>query len=341
MSAGLLLDRLVMRSLVCAGLALTVFTPAGLFAQKGADTASAAHPRIGVLALRPLPELGPSLSAFKDGMRELGRVDGKDYVLEIRTANDTASHYPALIAELSRLKVALIVAGSTPAAIAIHNANPAMPIVVARGPDLVGAMHMQGQDHPGGIATGIEELAPGSIDRRLRFLKRAVPTIARVAILSPAPTPGAHALQYDEAEQTGKDVGVRVRSYPVSATSDFARVFDEIASDGADGLVCFNGVLPRAAQVRIIDLAARHHLPAIYPGRDFVDLGGLMSYGPRGAEMFHLAATYVDKILNGVRPGDLPVTSTRSYLSVNMKTARTLGVALPASFLAAVDEVVK
>jgi ABC-type uncharacterized transport system substrate-binding protein len=330
-----------MRRIVCAGIVLTVVVPFGLSAHKDSGTSSVAARRIGFLALRPLPEVAPNLSAFQDGMRELGYVEGKDYVLEVRTANDTPSRYPSLIAELSRLKVELIVAPSTPAAMAIHEAIPTMPIVVARGPDLVGAKLVQSPDRPGGVATGIEELAPGITDKRLRFLKLAVPTIARLAILSPAPTPRGHAVQYDEAEQTAKAIGVTLRTYKVTATSDFERVFDEIARDGADGLVGFNGVLPRPVQALIVELAARYHLPAMYPAREFVDLGGLMSYGQRGPEMFHFAATYVDRILKGARPGDLPLTSTRSYLSVNTKAAGALRITLSASLLSSADDVVK
>ena len=179
---------MIVRRRVLAGLALATFASFVLVAQQRDVRFNLPVHRNGFLALRPLPQIAPSLSAFKEGMRELGQVEGKDYVLEVRLANDAPTRYPALVADLSRLKVELIVAGSTPAAIAIHQTNPTMPIVIARGPDLVGAKLADSADHPGGVATGIEELAPGMTDKRLRFLKQAVPAIARVAILSPAPT---------------------------------------------------------------------------------------------------------------------------------------------------------
>ena len=248
----------------------------------------------------------------------------------------------SLATELSRLNVELIIAGSTPAAIAIHETNPTMPIVVGRGPDLVGAKLAESADHPGGVVTGIEELAPGMTDKRLRFLKQVVPTIIRVAVLSPAPTQGSHALQYKEAEQTAKAIGLTLRAYRVTAKSDFEKVFDDIAKDRADAILAFNGVLPRPIQERIIQLAAKHRLPAIYPARDFVEIGGLMSYGQRGPEMFRFAATYVDKIFKGAKPADLPLTAwTKLYLSVNTKTAATLNIALPPSFLSQVNDTVK
>src|SRR6059058_4149412 len=160
----------MIRRIVLAWLALATFAFFPLMAQQ--RDVSSVH-RIGLLALRPLPQIAPSLSAFKDGMRELGYLEGKDYVLEVRLANDDPTRYPALVAELSQLKVELIVAGSTPAAIAIHQTNPTMPIVVGRGPDLVGAKLAESAAHPGGVVTGIEELAPGMTDKRLRFLKQA------------------------------------------------------------------------------------------------------------------------------------------------------------------------
>ena len=259
----------------------------------------------------------------------------------VRTANDTASRYPALVAELSQLQVELIVVASTPAAMAIHATNPAMPIVVGRGPDLVGAKLAESMEHPGGVATGIEELAPGMTDKRLRLLKQAVPTMRHVAIVSAAPTASGHALQYHDAEQAAKALGLTLHVYAVTATSDFDRLFREIARDGADGLLVFNGLLPRPIQQRVVELAARQRLAAMYPDRSYVDVGGLMSYGQRGPDMFRSAATYVDKILKGAKPADLPLTTTRLYLSVNTSAAESLHLALPASFLSLVDAIVK
>jgi putative ABC transport system substrate-binding protein len=321
---------------------LAAFAPFLVWAQLRSGTPGVTLHRIGFLGLRPITETAPSLAALKDGLRELGHVEGGDYLLEVRLADDDPDRYPALIAELTALKVELIVAASTPAAIAIHAANPMMPIVIGRGPDLVGAGLASSAERPGGVATGIEELAPGMIDKRLRFLKQAVPTISHVAALSPAPTEGAHALQYREAEQTAKAIGVRIRAYRVSAATDFGRVFDDITKDGAEGLVGFNGVLPRPVQRRIVELAAHHRLPAMYPAVDFVQIGGFMSYGQRGPEMFRFAATYVDKIFKGAKPGDLPLTNwTHLYLSVNTKTAATLGLTLPPLLLSQADELLK
>lgn len=330
------------RRTVFCWVALAAFAPFLVAAQQRSATPGVTLHRIGFLGLRPMTETAPSVAALKDGLRQLGRLEGRDYLLEIRLADDDPDRYPALIAELAALKVELIVAASTPAAIAIHTANPAMPIVIGRGPDLVGAGLASSAEHPGGVATGIEELAPGMIDKRLRFLKQAVPTLSHVAVLSSAPTEGAHALQYQEAEQTAKAIGVTIRSYRVSAATDFGRVFDEITKDGAEGLLGLNGVLARPVQRNIVELAAHHRLPAIYPAADFVHVGGFMSLGQRSAEMFRFAATYVDKIFKGAKPGDLPLTNwSRLHLSVNTTAAAALGITLPASLLSQADEVVR
>jgi ABC-type uncharacterized transport system substrate-binding protein len=320
---------------------LILFAPSALVAQRGASRPGEAVHQIGFLALRPMPELLPNLAEFREGMRELGHTEGKDYVIVVRTANDTASRYPALVAELSQLGAELIVAASTPAAVAIHATNPTMPIVVGRGPDLVGAKLAESAEHPGGVATGIEELAPGMSDKRLRLLKQAVPALRQVAILSAAPTASGHALQYNEVERAAKVLGVTLRTYSVTAASDFDRTFREIAQDGADGLIVFNGLLPRPIQKRVVELAAQHRLAAIYPDRSYVDDGGLMSYGQRGPEMFRLAASYVHQILKGAKPGDLPLKSTRLYLSVNTSSAESMRLVLPASILSLADDIVK
>ena len=172
---------------IVAGLVLSV----PLSAQQADVSRDTAVPRIGYLGLRPLTESGASIAALKDGLRDLGYVEGKDYVLDLRMADNDPTRYPELIGELTRLRVKLIVAASTPAAVAIHKVNPTMPIVV-RGPDIVGAGLAESVSHPGGVATGVDELAAGLSERRLRLLKQAVPSISRVAVLSSAPTEGGH-----------------------------------------------------------------------------------------------------------------------------------------------------
>jgi putative tryptophan/tyrosine transport system substrate-binding protein len=312
-----------------------------LSAQQAGVNGDAGVPRIGYLGLRPLTESGASIAALKDGLRDLGYVEGKHYVLDIRIADNDPNRYPELIGELTRLRVRLIVAASTPAAVAIHKENPNMPIVV-RGPDIVGAGLAKSATRPGGVTSGVDELAAGLSEKRLRLLKQAVPAISRVAVLSSAPTENGHRIAFAEAEQAAKAVGLSLRIFKVSATTNFESLFAAFVGEGADAVFCPGGVLPRPVQQRIVDLATQHRLPAMYPVRDYVDLGGLISYAYRNAEMFRVAATYVDKILKGANAGDLPLTVwDKHYLTVNLKAAAALGITLPPALLSQADEVVK
>ena len=297
-------------------------------------------PRIGYIGLRPINETAASMAsitALKDGLRDLGYAEGKDYVLEVRIANNDPSRYPALTAELTKLEVKLIVAASTPAAVAIHKANPTMPIVV-RGPDIVGAGLADSASHPGGVVTGIDEVAAGLSGKRLRLLKQAVPAMSRVAVLSSAPTESGHLQSFAEAEVAAREIGATVRPFRISATTDLALMFEGLRGDSVDAVFCSGGILPRPVQQRIVELAAQHRLPTMYPLRDYVELGGLMSYGYRNAEMFRVVAGYVDKILKGAKPGEIPLTIwDRHYLTVNTSTASALGLVIPAAVLSQAD----
>lgn len=300
-------------------------------------------PHIGYLGLRALTEAGSVevVTGLRKGLQDLGYAEGRDYVLDLRSADNAADRFPALIAELTRLRVRLIFAPSTPAAVAIHKANPVMPIVV-RGPDIVGAGLAVSASHPGGMVTGIDEVGTGDTDRRLRLLKEAVPAISRVAILGSAPSAAGHARAVAEAERTATAIGVTLKVFRVSAATDLDGMFAGLRSDGVDALLGSGGILPRAVMQRVVELAARHQLPAMYPAIDYVRLGGLLSYGYRNEEMIRAAATYVDKILKGADAGDLPLTIwDRYYLTVNAKAAAAAGLALPTAFLSQADEIVK
>jgi len=316
------------------------FVPWGLFSAEQ-RTGNLDVPHIGFLALRPLTESMEVVTGLKEGLRDLGRAEGRDYVLDLRSADNDAGRFPALISEFTRLKVRLIFAPSTPAAVAIHKANPAMPIVV-RGPDIVGAGLARSASHPGGMATGIDEVGTGDTARRLRLLKQAVPAISRVAVLGSAPSEAGHARAVAEAEQAATAIGVTLKVFRVSATTDLDRIFAGLRSDGVDALLCSGGILPNPVVQRIVELTARHRLPAMYPAFNYVRLGGLLSYGYRNEEMIRAAATYVDKILKGANAGDLPLMIwDRYYLTVNAKAAAAFDLTLPTAFLSQADEVVK
>lgn len=313
----------------------------GLLAEQ--RTGNPPVPHIGYLGLRPLTESSSIevIAGLKEGLHDLGYAEGRDYVLDLRSADNDADRFPALISELMRLQVRLIFAPSTPAAVAIHKANAAMPVVV-RGPDIVGAGLALSASRPGGMVTGIDEVGTGDTAKRLQLLKQAVPAISRVAVLGSAPSEAGHARAVAEAEQAAKEIGVTLKVFRVSATTDLDRIFVGLKSDGVDALLCSGGILPLPVVQRIVDLAARDRLPGMYPTIDYVRLGGLLSYGYRNAEMIRAAATYVDKILKGANAGDLPLTIwDRYYLTVNAKAAATFGLTLPTAFLSKADEVVK
>jgi len=210
--------------------------------------------------------------------------------------------------------------------------------LVARGPDLIGAGLADSATRPGGVTTGIDELSPGITEKRIRLLKQTVPDISRVAVLSSAPTESGHVQAFDEADRAAQAIGVTLSRFKISATTDLAPIFAGLRGDAVDALFCSGGVLPRPVQQRIVELAAHHRLPAMYPVRDYVELGGLMSYAYRNAEMFRALATYVDKILKGAKPGDLPLTIwDQNYLTVNARTAATLNITVPATILSQAD----
>lgn len=298
--------------------------------------------RLGYLGLRPMREAQPTIGALKHGLRELGYTEARDYVLEVRLADDDPTRYPILIAELTSLDVELIVAASTPAAVAIHKADPAMPIVVGRGPDLVGAGLARSFDRPGSVVTGIEELQTGNIDKSLRVLREAAPAITSVAVLSPAPTPAAHEMQYAEAEQTAKQLGLTLRAYRVSATTNFKELLAAVLKERPQGLLVLGGVLPGPAIEQIVAFANNERLPAVYPHELYAERGGLIAYAMDSVAMFRFAATYVAKILNGARPGDLPLTrwARENALYVNMATAEATGLTIPTSLLSRATRII-
>ena len=262
-------------------------------------------------------------------------------MLEIRIANNDPGRYPALTRELAQLGVRLIVAASTPAAVAIHQTDPTMPIVV-RGPDIVGAGLAASVSRPGGVVTGIDELATGITETRLRLLNEALPKASRVAVLSSAPTENGHLIAFGEAERAARAIGVSVKLVRISAATDYAAVFSQLKKDGVDAIFCSGGVLPRPVQQQIVTLASAERLPGMYPQRDYIELGGMMSYAYRNADMFRAAAGYVDKMLKGAKAGDLPIMIwDRHYLTVNTKAATALGLTLPSPFLSKADEILK
>jgi len=293
----------------------------------------------GSLAGNPhLPE------AFRQGLRDLGYVEGRTVVIEYRDAEGKLERLPALAVELVALKVDVILAGGTPQALAAKQATRTLPIVFAAHADPVGSGLVTSLARPGGNVTGLSLLAPELVGKRLEQLKQAVPGVNRVAVLW---EPGAYVELTErdilkETEVAARALGVRLQFVEARGPADFDRAFSDMTRARAGALTVLPSTMFIIERRRLVDLAAKNRLPAVYTSREYVDAGGLMAYGPSIADLFRRAATYVDKILKGAKPGDLPVEQpTKFELVINLKTAKALGLTIPPSVLSRADEVLQ
>jgi putative ABC transport system substrate-binding protein len=297
--------------------------------------------RIGYLATNATPHFQ---KAFRQGLRDLGYIEGRNLVIEDRDAEGKLERLPALAAKLVALKVDVIVASGTPAALAARQATRTLPIVFAAVADPVTSRLVTSLAQPGGNVTGLSVLAPELVGKCLQYLKQAIPAVSRVAVLW---QPGGldERTEKDmlkEAAVAGRALGVRLQFVQARGPADFDRAFSEMTKARAGALTVLTSVMFVNERRRFVDLAAKNRLPAAYAQREFVDAGGLMSYGANVADLFRRAATYVDKILKGTKPADLPVEQpTRFELVINLKTARALGLTIPPALLARADEVIQ
>lgn len=300
--------------------------------------------RIGMLELGFPPSEGQqqrSLLVFRQALHELGWVEGKNIVFEWRFAEEKLAVLPALADDLVRLKVDLIVASGALVIRAAQQATSTIPIVMAGTGDPVRAGFVASLAQPGGNITGVSNLVTDLSPKRLELLAEAVPGLSRVAVLADPVNPYISAM-VQETEQAARALGVQLRLLEVPEPSRLEAAFATLTTERADALL----VLPAGRFVaqtrRIVDLVTQHRLPAMYFGRGFVVAGGLMSYATNTAEQSRLTATYVDKILHGAKPGDLPVERPRQFeLVINLKTAQALGLTMPPSILFQADEVIR
>jgi putative tryptophan/tyrosine transport system substrate-binding protein len=327
---------------------LTVIFTLGLtLASLAAGAQQAAQiARIGYLS--PNLATGPHLrEAFRQGLRDLGYVEGRNLVIEYRDAEGKFERIPALAAELVALKVDVIVTegANTAVPLAAKQATRTLPIVFASAADPVGSGLVTSLARPGGNVTGSSGLSTELVGKRLELLTQAVPGVGQVAVLW---LPGVYGERTEKEMLTGADVAARglgVRLQFVEARRDPAdldRAFSDMTRARAGALILLPSNLFFRERRRLVDLAARHRLPAAYPWKDFVDAGGLMSYGANPTDSSRRAATYVDKILKGAKPGDLPVEQpTKFELVINLKTAKALGLTIPPSVLGRADQVIE
>jgi putative tryptophan/tyrosine transport system substrate-binding protein len=280
--------------------------------------------------------------AFQQGLRELGYVEGKNIVIEWRFAGGKVERLRDLAAELVRLKVDVIVARATPAVQAAKGATTTIPIVMAAVADAVGSGFVASLARPGGNITGVTNIMPELAGKRLELLKEIVPKLSRVAFLAHGGDP-AHRLFVKEAQEAGQSLGVQIQPSVVKDPEEFESAFSAMARERAGALIVqplFVSTLGYGR--RIAELAAKNRLPTVSDGNPFADQGGLMFYGPNFFDLIRRTAIYVDKILKGAKPPDLPVEQPKKFeLVINLKAAKQIGLTIPPNVLARADKVIR
>jgi putative ABC transport system substrate-binding protein len=324
------------RAVLVLGVAVAVLLAPGLSHGQPAGKAW----RIGVLVGRPVPEEDPVHQAFRRRLRELGYVEGQNVAIDWRQAGGRLDRLPGLAAELVRLKADVIVADVTSAIRAAMQATSTVPIVMGIAADPVGSGLVPSLARPGGNVTGVSVMLTDVSAKRLQLLKDALPRTSRVAVLWHPGTPW-HTPMLKEV-QAARTVGVHILPLAVDGPGDLDGAFAVMAREHVDALFVADSPIFTAGRARLLELAAKHRLPTSFGNPEWVAAGGLMAYGPSYPEMFGRAAVYVDKILKGGRPGDLPVEQpTRLELLINLKTAKALGLTISPSVLARADQVVE
>ena len=302
-------------------------------------------PVVGFLGAGP-PDLNePNISAFRQGLAGLGYVEGRNILIESRWAEGKPERFPVLAAELVRLKVDIILtAGGTLAALAAKQATTTVPIVFSVVGDPIAEGLVTSLARPGGNITGLSNVTNDLIGKWLELLKQVVPGVDLVAILWKPDSMPEHAreVRLKELDASAQALGVQLQVVEARKPADLDTAFLEISAKGARALVVLTTPVFGLERQRIADLAAKHRLPTVYATRNYVDVGGLMSYGPNFADLHRRAASYVDKILKGAKPSDLPVEQpTKFDLVINLKTAKALGLTVPPSLLATALEVIE
>ena len=317
------------------GLGLVLASPAVAYAQRAGKV-----PRVGYLFYG---SPGPSreIDAFRQGLRELGYIEGQSIAVEYRFASGKIERYPGLAAELVRLKVDVIVAPATPQALAAKQATSSIPIVFALVADAVGAGLITNFARPAGNITGLTSSSAELGGKRLELLKQMVSKAARVAVLY-NPTDRSNVLILNQLRESAPTLGLSLQPLEVREPREFEAAFVAMTRERAHAMFGTPGALTFAHTRVLVDLAAKHRMPAMWGHRSFVDAGGLMSYAANLYDQNRQAAVFVDKILRGAKPGDLPVEQpTKFELAINLPAAKTLGLTFPQSLLLQADEVIQ
>jgi putative ABC transport system substrate-binding protein len=312
---------------------VTVILASVLFAQAQQPTKV---PRIGYLGTT-LARIG----AFRQGLRELGYVEGKNIVIERRDSEGRGERVPALAAELGRLKVDVIVTSGATSTRAAKEATVTIPIVMTQDPDPIGNGFIASLARPGGNITGLSNLNRELSGKRLELLKEVIPKLSRVAVFGASTFPGT-AENLKETELVAKALAVQLQYIEVREPKDIETAFRAASKGRAEAVLALGGGVLNSVRAQLVELAAKTRLPAIYPNGQFVDAGGLMSYSANIADLDRRAATYVYKILKGAKPADLPVEQpTKFDFIINLKAAKQIGVTIPQSVLYRADKVIR
>ena len=337
-------DPVIHRRTFLAGTGAVLLTvPLSAEAQQAGKVA-----RIGLLspgspsdAGRKPSDLAVLFAAFSEGLRELGYVEGQNIKTESRWAEGDYDRLPGLAADLVRLKVNVIVTYGTPASQAAKRATSTIPIVMAAIIDPVASGLITSLARPGGNVTGQSMMSPDLVEKQLEILKEVVLKISRVALLHNPANPG-DAPQVGHAQGAARALGVRLQVLGARGPGEIDSAFAAMASEQAGAVIVVVDAMLQGNRTRITDLAARYRLPAVYGLSEYAEAGGLLAYGPHRLDMFRRAATYVDKILKGAKPADLPVEQpTKFELVINLKTAKALGLTIPPSLLGRADEIIQ
>jgi putative ABC transport system substrate-binding protein len=296
-------------------------------------------PRVGYLGTSSASLESELVKAFREGLRDHGYIEGQNIVIEFRWADGNYQRFPDLVADLVKRKVDLIVTTGTPGALAAKRATRTIPVVMAVVGEAVATGLVSSLARPGGNLTGLTTMVPDLEGKRLEILREVLPRLMTLAVLLNTSNP-LTAIQWEQAKTSAKALGIQLQPIELQRPDDFRDAFARVARQRPDAITMVADRFLLAHRTQIVDFVARTHLPAMYPYNDFVAAGGLMSYGPSYEDLFRRSATYVDKILRGAKPSELPIEQpTKFEFLVNLKTAKLLGVPIPPSLLLRADHV--
>jgi len=325
------------KKIICLALSALLFALS--FAAEAQQPANV--PRIGYLTASSLSAISTRTEAFRQGLREFGYVEGKNIVIEWRSAEGKPDRLPAVATELVRLKVDVIVTSGPTVTGAVKQATSTIPIVMAQDIDPVGLGFVASLARPGGNITGLTTLSPEISGKQLELLKEIVPRLSRVSVIGNSTVPGG-AQELKETEVAAGAFGVQLQYFDVRGPADIETAFQAAKKGRADALLVLGNPVLNAHRKQVVDLAVKNQLPATYTRPEFVEAGGLMTYVASYNDLFRRAATFVDKILKGRKPADLPVEQpTKFEFIVNLKAAKQIGLTIPPNVLARADKVIR